>query len=223
MSAPLARQPGGSAATQGSSAAEGTAWAARIIEWPVPHSGAYAPMFSAGKNALPPIKHGHRGYREHARRQAQPPGTPALQDDRPPLGGEPPELAEQVARVSLHERAQLGRAGHSPGCRERLGQFGRGELAQCPLVDALGVGADREHQHHVAQVHRLPPGGGTHLGECHVDQQQLPVTHHEVARFDVAVGDPGVPQPADHREPLVDQAIVNAWPRLSPRRPRRTR
>ena len=38
---------------QGSCAADGTAWAARIIEGPVPHSGGCTPMFSAGVKALP--------------------------------------------------------------------------------------------------------------------------------------------------------------------------
>jgi hypothetical protein len=36
MSVPPILQPAGSAAMQGSSAAVGTAWALRIIEWPVP-------------------------------------------------------------------------------------------------------------------------------------------------------------------------------------------
>ena len=40
MSAPPTCQPAGSAEMQGTSAAEGTAWAARIIGWPVPHCGA---------------------------------------------------------------------------------------------------------------------------------------------------------------------------------------
>src|SRR5262249_58346728 len=39
MSAPPMLQPGGSAAMQGSMAADGTAWALRIIEWPVPQTG----------------------------------------------------------------------------------------------------------------------------------------------------------------------------------------
>ena len=39
MSAPPMLQPAGSAAMQGSRAADGTAWALRIIEWPVPQAG----------------------------------------------------------------------------------------------------------------------------------------------------------------------------------------
>ena len=40
MSVPPTLQPAGSAAMQGSRAADGTAWALRIIEWPVPQLGA---------------------------------------------------------------------------------------------------------------------------------------------------------------------------------------
>ena len=67
----------------------------------------------------------------------------------------------------------------------------------------------REHQHHVAQVDRLAPRRWAHLDEGHVDQQQLPGADHEVARFDVAVGDPGVPQLADQQQPLVDHSVVD--------------
>jgi hypothetical protein len=40
MSVPPTLQPAGSAAMQGRRAADGTAWALRIIEWPVPQLGA---------------------------------------------------------------------------------------------------------------------------------------------------------------------------------------
>src|ERR1700760_2855124 len=43
ISGSAAVQPDGSAAMQGRKAAEGTAWAARIIVWLVPHSGACTP------------------------------------------------------------------------------------------------------------------------------------------------------------------------------------
>ena len=36
-----------------------------------------------------------------------------------------------------------------------------------------------------------------------------PGADHQVARFDVAVGDPGVPQRADHHQPLVDHLVVD--------------
>src|SRR6266567_7742603 len=52
MSAPPMLQPDGSAAMQGSRAADGTAWALRIIEWPVPQLGAETPRFrGAGQQA----------------------------------------------------------------------------------------------------------------------------------------------------------------------------
>jgi hypothetical protein len=84
-----------------------------------------------------------------------------------------------------------------------------GEIAQRPPVYPGGVGADREDQHHVAQVDCLPPGRRADLGEGHVDQQQLPVADHQVARLDVAVGDPRVPQRADQLQPLVDHLVVD--------------
>ena len=75
----------------------------------------------------------------------------------------------------LHGHAQLGRARHPAGGGERLGEFGRGEVVQRPLVHPVWASdADREHQHHVAQVDRLPPRRGPDLNEHDVDQQQFP-------------------------------------------------
>ena len=45
MMSVLVLQPGGSAAMQGSMAADGTAWALRIIAGPVPQRGALTPRF----------------------------------------------------------------------------------------------------------------------------------------------------------------------------------
>src|ERR1017187_8668121 len=47
-------QPDGSAAMQGRKAAEGTAWAARIIVWPVPQSGACTPGSEVGPSKPTP-------------------------------------------------------------------------------------------------------------------------------------------------------------------------
>src|SRR6185312_3757043 len=80
-----------------------------------------------------------RGHSKYARSQEDPPGTPALQHDRPPFGSELPELAEHVAGVSFHEGAELRRARHTAGGCERLTELGRGELAQGTLVDTLRV------------------------------------------------------------------------------------
>ena len=52
-------------------------------------------------------------------------------------------------------------------------------------------------------------GEGRTCDEGHVDQQQRPVADHQVARFDVAVGDPGVPQLADQPQPLVDHLVAD--------------
>ena len=37
----------------------------------------------------------------------------------------------------------------------------------------------------------------------------MPGLHHQVRRFDVAVGESDVPHPPDHLEPLVDHAVVD--------------
>jgi hypothetical protein len=61
-----------------------------------------------------------------------------------------------VARVPLHEGAQLGRAGDPAGGGERLGEFGVGEMGQ--RLPATRCGPVRTAaRHHVAQVDRLPP------------------------------------------------------------------
>ena len=141
--------------------------------------------------------------------QGDPPQAPALQRDGLARRGQGTERAQQVARVLFHERAQLGRAGHPAGGGERLAEFGRGEVAQRLLVDPVGVGAHRENQHHVAEVDGLPPRRGPHLDEGHVDEQQLAVADHEVARLDVPVRDARVPELADQLKPLGDHLIAD--------------
>src|SRR5215469_18401737 len=49
-------------------------------------------------------------------------GSPALQGYRRPPGCEHAELAEEIARIPLHERPQLSRAGHTAGSGERLAE-----------------------------------------------------------------------------------------------------
>src|SRR5215471_18907800 len=51
MLAPPAVQPDGSSAMHGSTAAEGTAWADKIMERPVPQDGGVDPRFDGGRNA----------------------------------------------------------------------------------------------------------------------------------------------------------------------------
>src|SRR5439155_24903865 len=96
-----------------------------------------------GEEGIAPDHDGHRGHGEHARSQKDPPGTPALQHDRPPFGSELPEVAENVAGVSFHECAALRRARPTAGGGERLPDHGRRELAQGTLVDSLAVAANR--------------------------------------------------------------------------------
>ena len=76
------------------------------------------------------------------------------------------------------------------------------------LVDAAGAAAQRQAQHHVGQVDRLPPRCRAHLRERHVDQQQVAVADQQVGRFDVTVGQPRVPHPADDQQPVVNDRIA---------------
>src|ERR1022692_4101237 len=169
ISAPAAVQPGGSALMQGRKAAEGTACAAKIMVWPVPQSGACAAgLLGAGNKTTPKTagtaKRASIAAARLTRRtlqrcstigrrgQANPADAPALQHDRAPLRGKLAELGEQVAGIAFHEGAQLRRAGDPAGGGEGLGQLGLGEIIQRLPVYPRGVGADRENQHHVAQV-----------------------------------------------------------------------
>ena len=138
-----------------------------------------------------------------------PPRAPPLQRDRPALGRQRAELGDEVAAVALHHRAQLRRAGDAAGGGERLGDLVGREVRQRPLVDPLGVGAHGEDEHHVGEVDGLPPRRRAHLGEGDVDDDEVAVLDQQVGRLDVAVGEPGVPQPAHEREALVDDLVVD--------------
>jgi hypothetical protein len=105
--------------------------------------------------------------------------------------------------------AQLRRHGQATSGRERLGDLLDRELALGPLVDQRRLAAQRQAQQHVGQIHGLPPRAGPRLGEGNVDQQQPAVADQQVGRLDVAVGQPGVPQPADHRQATIDHVLVD--------------
>jgi hypothetical protein len=193
MSAPFTCQPEGSAAMQGSRAAGRDGLSAedhRVASAAVGSGCADVVGREEGRHA----RHGGDGDdEEHSHGQAQALDAPALQHDRWPSGCEGAELAQQVAGIPFHERAQLGRAGYAAGGGEGFGQLGRGEITHGAPVDALRVGAHRQHEHHVAEINRLPPGRWAHLGEGDVDQHQISVVHHEVAGLDVTMGDSRVP------------------------------
>ena len=109
----------------------------RIIEWPVPQRGAEAPRLPTGKKARTPTFTATAVTASSAavsaiRRMLQRCSTIGGR-----CGGEGTEFAEQVTRVPLHERAQLGRAGHPAGGGEGLRQLVRCEVAQRPAVDAF--------------------------------------------------------------------------------------
>ena len=135
MSAPGMLQPGGSAAMQGSMAADGTAWALRTIAGPVPQLGAVMPGGLEPGRKSPNNEPGATAKRrdgDRRGRQGDPAGAPALHGDRLPGRGEGAELAEQVAGVASHEGAQLGGAGDPAGGGERFGEFVGGEVGQRP-------------------------------------------------------------------------------------------
>jgi hypothetical protein len=115
----------------------------------------------------------------------------------------------QVAALGLEHAAQLGREREPAGGGEPLGDLLHAELPQGSLVDQLGAGAQGQAQHHVGQVYRLPPGAGAEFDEGDVDQQQAAVADQQVGRLDVAVGQPGLPEPADDLEAVVDDALVD--------------
>src|SRR5215831_10606701 len=152
---------------------------------------------------------GDRRDTEDGDDEHHPPGSPALQGDRPPRRGERAELAEQVTRVSLQERTQLGRARHPAGGGERLSEFIGREVVERAAVHPRRVRAYGKNQHHVAEVDRLSPWRGTDLGEEDVDQQQLPAADHEVPRLDVAVRDAGIPELPDEQQPPVDDFVID--------------
>ena len=157
----------------GSIADDGTACADKIMAWPVPQNGAAVTVFTAGRNAL---------TARSAASRAAPSIAAATITRRAPQrcspigrrgGASARNSAEQVARIPFHERAQLGRARHPPGGGEGLRQLIGGEVIERAAVDPLGVGTHRQHQHHVAQVDRLPPWRRADLDEGDVDQQQF--------------------------------------------------
>jgi hypothetical protein len=115
----------------------------------------------------------------------------------------------QVAALGAQQAAQLRRQGQPTGGREALGDLLDAELPQGPLVNALGVGPQRQAEHHVGQVDRLPPGGRAQFDEGHVDQQQVAVADQQVGGLDVTVGQPGRPELADDLEAAVDYLLVD--------------
>ena len=141
---------------------------------------------------------------------AYPAHAPALNPDwRWPAGQEPQELVVQFAAAHPDGVPQLGRQCEAAGGSERLRDLRHGEELQRPLVDNLGAAAQRQAQHHVAQVDRLAPRCRAHLGEGDVDQQQAAVTDQQVGRLDVAVGQSSVPHLANDQQPVVDDLLVD--------------
>jgi hypothetical protein len=126
-----------------------------------------------------------------------------------PLGQQGDELGVQVMTLLAHHLAQLGGHREAAGGRERLGDLRHRVLLAGPRVHPFRAGPQGEDEHHVAQVHRLPPRAGPQLTEGGVDQVQAAVADHQVGRLDVPMGQAGLPEPADDPQPLVDQVVVD--------------
>src|SRR4029077_12673032 len=119
------------------------------------------------------------------------------------------ELGVEVTTLFAQHPTQLGRQGEPAGGGEGLADLGCAELTGGPLVDPWRIGPQRQAQHHVGQVDGLAPRARADLGEGDVDQQDVTVTYEQVGRLDVAVGQPCVPQLADHRQTVVDDRVVD--------------
>ena len=93
--------------------------------------------------------------------------------------------------------------------RQTLGDVIWREELQRSGVDALGVGSHREDEHHVGEIDRLAPRGGSDLGEGDIDEEHVTIPDQQVRGFDVSVCEPGIPQFADQVQPIVDDTVVH--------------
>ena len=205
--------------------ADGTDCAMRIITLPVPHVGVPStPRSWAGVNrpavACTPNE---RPRRRPATASPTRSGLHRWSEIGRRGGASARKLRQQVAAVLLHDRAELGRARDAARGGERLGDLVGREEPQRALVHAVGVGAHREHEHHVGEVDGLAPRRRAHLREGDVDEQQVAVADEQVGGLDVAVREPGVPELADQRQALVDDRRRRPRRRRSRARRRRTR
>ena len=193
----------------GTASAVGTACAIRTITSSVPHTGSSAISSSTGMN---------NEYTAGRTRNAPTSSAKTRRIRRGPhrcneigaRGGASERNCATRSRPSrfMSVRSSVGLA--IPRTAANASAISSGvKTASARAVDALGVGAHRQHQHHVGQVDRLPPGRRADLGEGHVDELEMPVQHEQVGGLDVTVGDAGVPEPADQGQPLVDDLVVD--------------
>ena len=156
--APTVGPPGGRAARQGIAAALGTACAERVDAWLTPHSGALTtPRFCAGRKALMLDETAIANATSIPSAEEHPADAPSLDRDRPAFWRECAELSHEVTRVPLHEGSELRRTRDPAGGGERLADLVGGEEHERAPVHEVDVRADGEDEHHVPEVHRLPP------------------------------------------------------------------
>ena len=162
-------QPAGNEPTHGTAEAVGTACAIRIMRSSVPHTGSLAIDSSTGVN------------NEYTAGNTRDAPTASPSTNRMRRG--PHRCREMGWRCGARARNWATRSRPSrfitlrssvglamPTDRgERLGDLIRGEQGERPPVDALGVGAHRQDQHHVGEIDRLPPRRRTNLREGDVD------------------------------------------------------
>ena len=130
-----------------------------------------------------------------------------MDDGARPLGQEVEELGVQVAAPFPHEVAELGRHGQLRGGGELLGDLLHRE--QVPLVDHLQLTSRARHSIMLARSTARRAMGQVRLDEGDVDHHHPAVADQQVGRLDVAMGQAGVPQPADDPEALVDDRLVH--------------
>ena len=179
---------------QGMAWALGTAWAIRIMVLFVPHVGVSVIGSSAGatidttlmaaitaKAAIAAANTTRRGPQRCSEIGAR--AGPSSGTRRP--GRARPASSPSAAASGWRRRVRRRTPRRSrPGVK----------YVSARSVDALGVGAHGEDEHHVGEVDRLPPRRRPHLRERDVDQHELAVADEQVGRLDVAVGEAGVPE-----------------------------
>jgi len=124
------------------------------------------------------------------------------------IGRQLPERLDQVGTplpgVRPEMGPELGRDGESARRRKCFTHVRIGEHGQCLFVHQVRPDVERQYQHHVGEVDRPPPTTGTNLAKGDVNQHQVAILHQEIGRLQVAMGQPGIPQPADDSQTLID-------------------
>src|SRR5438874_12305033 len=71
---------------------------------------------------------------------------------------------------------------------------------------------DSKNEHHVCEVHSLAPGRWPDLDPGWVNQKDDAISHQEIRRLDISVGEARVPKLPDDRQPRVGHSLVHVCP-----------